>query len=66
MGKRGPIPKREDQRRRRNTESKADSVPFDGTPVAAPPADGEWHKIARANDIRDPSRLRVGQVLKLP
>jgi hypothetical protein len=47
MGKRGPIPKREDQRRRRNTESKVDSVPFDGTPVAAPPADEEWHKIAR-------------------
>jgi len=47
MGKRGPIPKRDDQRRRRNQDSKSESVPFDGTPVAAPPADPEWHPLAR-------------------
>lgn len=26
----------------------------------------EWHKIAKANNIRSPRRLRIGQVLKLP
>jgi len=47
MGQRGPIPKRDSQRRRRNEESKADQVTFDGTPVEAPPADENWHKVAR-------------------
>lgn len=47
MGERGPIPKREKQRRRRNKESKAETVPFDGAPVEAPPADEKWHKVAR-------------------
>lgn len=26
----------------------------------------DWHKIAKANNIRDPRKLRIGQVLKLP
>lgn len=47
MGERGPIAKRNGQRRRRNKESKAETVPFDGAPVKAPPADKNWHKIAR-------------------
>lgn len=47
MGQRGPIPKRESQRRRRNKESQADQAAFDGQPVEAPPADENWHKVAR-------------------
>lgn len=47
MGVRGPVPKRDGQRRRRNKESKAETVPFDGNPVEAPPAAEDWHPIAR-------------------
>lgn len=42
----GPVPKRSDQRRRRNQD-----VPIDravgAAEVAAPPADESWHRIAR-------------------
>ncbi|WP_456114857.1 phage terminase small subunit [Streptomyces katsurahamanus] len=49
MGTRGPVPKREDQRRRRNSPevetATAPSANPDG--ATAPPAEADWHPIAR-------------------
>jgi hypothetical protein len=49
MGSRGPVPKREDQRRRRNAPevetATAPSANPDG--ADAPPAEESWHPIAR-------------------
>ena len=46
MGDRGPIPKRTDQRRRRNLlEGGIDSA-SGATSVEVPDADGDWHPIA--------------------
>src|SRR5690349_6944547 len=46
MGERGPAPKRSSERRRRNKENAPDTVAATG-PVEIPPADEEWHPIAR-------------------
>lgn len=43
----GPVPKRSSERRRRNKASDVESVEFAGV-VEAPPADEEWHPIARS------------------
>ena len=46
MGERGPVPKRTDQRRRRNLlEGGIDSA-SGATSVEVPDADGDWHPIA--------------------
>ncbi|MFE2848679.1 hypothetical protein ACFXKS_35190 [Streptomyces scopuliridis] len=47
MGSRGPVPRRSDQRRRRNKSDGPDLVkaPGGGTPEMLP-ADAEWHPIA--------------------
>lgn len=48
MGERGPVPKRKSQRRRRNKESKPDSVPAQtAAAVKAPPALKDWHAGAK-------------------
>lgn len=47
MGERGPIPKRDSQRRRRNKESKAETVAYDGTVTDAPLAVSAWHPAAK-------------------
>lgn len=47
MGSRGPVPKRDAERIRTNSESRADHVTRYGR-VAAPAADKEWHKRAIA------------------
>lgn len=47
MGTRGPVPKRSDQRRRRNTpEGARDEVVVEGI-VEAPAAKSSWHPIAK-------------------
>jgi len=47
MGVRGPIPKRNSQRRRANAESKADTAPALTIKVDAPPALKTWHPAAK-------------------
>lgn len=46
MGDRGPVPKRSDQRVRRNLESRPDKVTASGR-VKGPPASSTWHRAAR-------------------
>lgn len=46
MATRGPVPKRSDQRRRRNVSDPVSSIAR-GADVVAPPADESWHPIAR-------------------
>lgn len=47
MGSRGPVPKRTDQRRRRNKpEAEIEAAPA-AAKVKAPPASKDWHPIAR-------------------
>lgn len=47
-GTRGPVPKRSTERRRRNKESKVETVKIEGLgPVDVPPPDPGWHEIAR-------------------
>lgn len=45
MGTRGPVPKRTEQRRRRNATDSIESVPV-ATPIATPKADPDWNPIA--------------------
>lgn len=47
MGKRGPAPKRSDQRRRQNKDSKPRTITVEGEEVKAPPADEGWHEVAK-------------------
>lgn len=47
MGERGPVPKRNSQRRRRNEESKAETAPALTFAVDAPPAMKGWHPAAK-------------------
>ena len=47
MGTRGPVPKRSEQRRRRNKESKPDKVAAPITPIDAPPEKRAWHPVAK-------------------
>lgn len=47
MGSRGPVPKRESQRRRTNDKGSAVRAPS-GSVVVAPAADEDWHPLARA------------------
>lgn len=44
----GPVPKRSDQRRRKNKVAEPDKVALPAVPVGVPPADEGWHPIARA------------------
>lgn len=46
MSTRGPVPKRSDQRRRRNATDPVSSIAR-GAAVDAPPADENWHPIAK-------------------
>ena len=45
-GPRGPVPKRSEERRRRNKSGETERVPMEGT-VDVPEADDAWHAIAR-------------------
>ena len=45
-GTRGPVPKRSSERRRRNKESKVETVKPPTTRVEQPEPDGKWHPIA--------------------
>jgi hypothetical protein len=47
MGERGPVPKRDAQRRRRNKEAKAEVVPYAGAAVDAPPVQKSWSPAAK-------------------
>ncbi|ADD43869.1 hypothetical protein [Stackebrandtia nassauensis] len=46
MGTRGPVPKRSDQRRRRNLDAQVDTAPALAEPVAAPSLDFPAHPLA--------------------
>lgn len=46
MGARGPAPKRSSERRRRNKDSKAETVKVAG-PFEVPPAKSTWHPVAK-------------------
>lgn len=46
MGARGPVPKRSNQRRRRNADTRPDRVAAPAAPVSAPPLDFPAHRIA--------------------
>jgi hypothetical protein len=47
-GTRGPVPKRSTERRRRNKESKPETVKIQGLgPIEVPAPDEDWHPIAR-------------------
>lgn len=46
MGSRGPVPKRNAERRRRNLDVRADSASWAGGPVEIPEPDPAWHSIA--------------------
>lgn len=48
MGERGPVPKRSTQRRRRNKDSEPEKVETTSERAVVPPADEDWHPIARA------------------
>ncbi len=48
MGQRGPVPKREGQRRRRNKPEVETETAAGAADVVAPPGDDGWHPIARA------------------
>lgn len=48
MGARGPVPKRSTQRRRRNKDSKPESVQAAPAKVKRPAVAGHWHPIAKA------------------
>lgn len=48
MGTRGPAPKRSTQRRRRNAPEIPVTTGIASKGVVAPPADDEWHPVARA------------------
>lgn len=46
--KNGPVPKRSSERRRRNKDSKPQTVELKGIgPVPVPPSDPNWHELAR-------------------
>ncbi|QPB09834.1 hypothetical protein CPT_Shady_081 [Streptomyces phage Shady] len=49
MGTRGPVPKRDDQRRRRNAHEVELATAPSGNPdgATAPPPEDDWHPIAR-------------------
>lgn len=47
MGSRGPVPKRSTQRRRRNKESEPEKVDTASAVGVVPPADEDWHPIAK-------------------
>jgi hypothetical protein len=47
MGARGPVPKRSNERRRRNKESKVETATPLLAQVDGPPAEERWHPIAR-------------------
>lgn len=48
MGQRGPAPKRSTERRRRNADSKVDTVKVDvGATVEIPKPNPQWHAIAK-------------------
>lgn len=46
MGDRGPVPKRSDQRRRRNKTEPVAKAPSSGG-AKPPPADAKWHPVAK-------------------
>lgn len=46
MGQRGPVPKRSSERRRRNKESKVETVAPIAEKVDQPTADPKWHPVA--------------------
>lgn len=48
MGRRGPVPKRSSERRRRNKDGKTDQAKVAGSAVKAPPVSGHWHPAAKA------------------
>jgi hypothetical protein len=49
VGKRGPVPKRSSERRRRNKESKTQTAPAQsGAVVKRPPVSSHWHPIAKS------------------
>lgn len=48
MGQRGPVPKRSDERRRRNKESEPDKVRAIVEHVVVPKPSLKWHPIAKA------------------
>lgn len=48
MGKRGPVPKRSSERRRRNKDSVAETITVDAAkPVRIPKPNARWHPIAK-------------------
>ena len=47
MGTRGPVPKRSEQRRRRNKESRPEKVAGPAAPVDAPAEKRTWHPVAK-------------------
>lgn len=47
MGTRGPVPKRSEQRRRRNKESRPEKVTAPAAPVDAPAEKRTWHPVAK-------------------
>lgn len=47
MGKRGPAPKRNEQRQRRNKDAILQEVEITSAPASQPPTDQSWHPAAR-------------------
>ncbi|MCK7661980.1 hypothetical protein [Corynebacterium antarcticum] len=47
MGARGPVPKRSDQRRRRNKDNAPEQTPASTKDVTAPAEDRDWHITAK-------------------
>src|SRR5690606_5981412 len=63
VGTRGPVPKREDERRRRNKNEdgiETTTVKVDEGPVKAPDVDTEWHPIAQEwfSSLRESAQSR--------